>query len=130
MSLLDINDVNLKEYYTNKIVSFYSKECMDFYFDPLNSSNEINSSQLFIHYDLEEIIERPRDFYLMRLNRKNISGSKDITYLGIFHKFDRTTLNNAQKCGWRHIFLFGLMGMGRINKLDMAVILNDKKTQS
>lgn len=130
MSLLDINDVNLKEYYTNKIVSFYSKECMDFYFDPLNSSNEINSSQLFIHYDLEEIIEHPRDFYLMRLNRKNISGSKDITYLGIFRKFDRTALNNAQKCGWSHIFLFGLLGMGRINKLDMAIILNDKKTQS
>lgn len=129
MSLLDINDINLKEYYTNKIVSFYSKECVDFYFDP-HSSNEINSSQLFIHCDLEDIIERPRDFYLMCLNRKNISGSKDITYLGIFRKFDRTELNNAQKCGWGHIFLFGLMGMGRINKLDMGIILNDKKTQS
>lgn len=124
MSLLDINDVNLKEYYTNKIVSFYSKVCVDFYFDP-HSSNEINSSQLFIHYDLEEIIERPRDFYLMRLNRKNISGSKYITYLGIFRKFDRTTLNNAQKCGWGHIFLFGLTGMGRVTNLDMAIILND-----
>ena len=129
MSLLDINDVDLKEYYTNKIVSFYSRECMDFYFDP-HSSNEINSSQLFIHYDLEEIIEHPRDFYLMRLNRKNISGSKDITYLGIFRKFDRTELNNAQKSGWSHIFSVALSGMGRVTKIDMDIILNDKKTQS
>lgn len=123
MSLLDINDINLKEYYTNKIVSFYSKECTDFYSDP-HSSIEINSSQLFIHYDLEKIIERPRDFYLMCLNRMNINGSKVITYLGIFHKFDRATLNDAQKYGWKHILLFGLMGMGRVTKLDMDIILN------
>lgn len=128
MSLLDINDVNLKEYYTDKIVSFYSKECKDFYSDP-HSSIEINSSQLFIHYDLEKIVEHPRDFYLMSLNRMNINGSKVITYLGIFHKFDRVTLNDAQKHGWKHVLLFGLMGMGRITKLDMDIILN-KKTQS
>jgi hypothetical protein len=129
MSLLDINDVNLKEYYTDKIVSFYSKECKDFYSDP-HSSIEINSSQLFIHCDLERIIEHPRDFYLMSLNRMNINGSKVITYLRIYHKFDRVTLNDAQKYGWKHILLFGLMGMGRITKLDMDIILNDKKTQS
>lgn len=128
MSLLDINDINLKEYYTNKIVSFYSKECTSFYFDP-HSSTEINSSQLFIHYDLEKIIEHPRDFYLMCLTRMNINGSKVITYLGIYHKFDRVTLNDAQKHGWKHVLLFGLMGMGRITKLDMDIILN-KKTQS
>ena len=127
MSLLDINDVNLKEHYTNKIVSFYSRECMNFYSD---SSNVLNYSQLFIRYDLEDIVEHPRDFYLMYLNRYNISGSKVITYLGIFHKFDRAALINAQKCGWRYIFSFALSGMGRVTKIDMDIILNDKKTQS
>ena len=129
MSLLDNIEVNLEEYYANKILVFYSGNRVKFY---TSETSKVDVSQLFIHHKLEKILDHPEDYYLVSLNRRSIAGSEIITYLSIFDKNTPYISGGTQRQGWSWVKYVdyecdknGFAVRNQVKKLNINNILND-----
>ena len=71
MSLLDDNlDINLKEYYTDKIVKFF-KENGPNGFGFVSCMSLVEPKYLFQACSLEEVVNKPQDYELLVANVRN-----------------------------------------------------------
>lgn len=130
MSLLDSNtEVNLEEYYANKILVFYSENRVKFY---TSETSKVDASQLFIHHKLEKILDHPEDYYLVSLNRMSVTELEIITYLSIFDKNTPYIFSDTQRQGWSWVEYVGyeydkngFATKPQIKKLNISDILND-----
>lgn len=130
MSILDSNiEVNLEEYYANKILVFYSGNRVKFY---TSETSKVDASQLFIHHKLEKILDHPEDYYLVSLNRRSIAGSEIITYLSIFDKNTSYMSGGTQRQGWNWVEYVdyecdknGFAVRNQLKKLNINDILNN-----